>query len=331
MPTYKHAAFIEQALRSVVCQKVDFHFEVIVCDDCSPDETLDVALEYERNFPNLVRVLSSDVNIGMQANFRRAVSEAKGMYIAFCEGDDVWTDINKLALQTKFLEDNSQYGAVHSEFNCLYKSRFGWKIQERFQASSRPQIPTGDVYYALLSGMFIQTCTFFCRAELAKSYYLSDHPYQSYQVADWPLCLFIAKQAKIGYLDEALATYRIAPGSATNLGAAADLRRALNAIFMINQFCTRNNENSSVRNEAVSLAYQAAFSAAFDAGDIDHFKSAWQWLISNDRIHIEWRHKLKRILMHFPAIVRVAVPIIFAIKATALRLKLKKARNNEHP
>ncbi len=102
--TYNHEEFIEKALASILNQKADFDFDIVIGDDCSSDKTKEIILKYKQRYPDLIRILFSEKNIGMRENFLRSLKACKGKYIAILEGDDYWTDEYKLQKQFDYLE-----------------------------------------------------------------------------------------------------------------------------------------------------------------------------------------------------------------------------------
>lgn len=111
MITYLHEHFIEQAINSVLMQECDFNVELIIVNDCSPDDTDDVVLNIIKNHPKAIciKYIRHEKNIGMMPNFNFALKESGGKYIAICEGDDYWTDPLKLQKQVEFLENNPEF------------------------------------------------------------------------------------------------------------------------------------------------------------------------------------------------------------------------------
>lgn len=111
--TYNHAAYIRQALDGFLMQKTSFDFEVLIHDDASTDGTKEIIQEYQARFPSIIKPILQEENQyqkgvrGISRNFN--YPRAKGKYIALCEGDDYWTDPNKLQKQVDFLEDNPDY------------------------------------------------------------------------------------------------------------------------------------------------------------------------------------------------------------------------------
>lgn len=107
--TYNHEQFISQMIEGVLMQQTSFPIELILADDCSTDRTREIILGYQKIYPELIKVIMTDINIGAVANERRAIIAAKGKYIAICEGDDYWTDTLKIQKQVDFLEQNYEY------------------------------------------------------------------------------------------------------------------------------------------------------------------------------------------------------------------------------
>lgn len=90
--TYNHEPFIAQAIEGVLMQNVTFPIELIIGEDCSTDNTYEIVLDYQRKFPDVVRIITSEHNVGMSANGARILKACNGKYIALCDGDDYWTN-----------------------------------------------------------------------------------------------------------------------------------------------------------------------------------------------------------------------------------------------
>jgi glycosyltransferase involved in cell wall biosynthesis len=97
--TYNHEAYIEDTIQGILAQQCDFPIEIIIGDDESRDRTIDICLEYQKKFPNIVRIITWEKNVGCNANFLRLWGRARGKYVAICEGDDYWIDPSKLSKQ----------------------------------------------------------------------------------------------------------------------------------------------------------------------------------------------------------------------------------------
>lgn len=117
MITYNHGPYLAEAIEGVIAQKTDFPIELIIAEDCSTDNTREIALDYQRRFPQLIRVIYSDMNVGMMANGRRSLEACRGEFIAYCEGDDYWIDPEKLREQVAAL---SKFKDIDIAFHSCY-------------------------------------------------------------------------------------------------------------------------------------------------------------------------------------------------------------------
>ena len=115
--TYNHEAYLRDTLEGILMQKVDFPMEILVNDDASTDGTRAILREYAEKYPDLIRPFYQDVNLYSQGKdlcLEVLYPAARGKYIALCEGDDYWTDPDKLQMQVDFLEAHPEYTAcVH--------------------------------------------------------------------------------------------------------------------------------------------------------------------------------------------------------------------------
>lgn len=105
---FQHGKYVRQALDSFLAQKTDFPFEIIVHDDASKDGTVDILKDYQQRYPAIIRLILQTENqykLGIRPS-RFTFPEAKGAYIAFCEGDDFWMDDRKLQKQARFLDSH---------------------------------------------------------------------------------------------------------------------------------------------------------------------------------------------------------------------------------
>lgn len=107
--TYNHEPYIRQCLEGFVMQKTNFRFEAIVHDDASTDGTAAIIREYAEKYPDIIKPIYETENQYSKhdGSLRRIMDEAcKGKYIALCEGDDYWTDPQKLQIQVDFMENH---------------------------------------------------------------------------------------------------------------------------------------------------------------------------------------------------------------------------------
>jgi glycosyltransferase involved in cell wall biosynthesis len=121
-PTYNHEKYIRQCLDGIIMQKSNFEFEVVIHDDASDDSTQKIIQEYEEKYPHIIRTILQKENQFSKDNLhliKTMLSNAKGKYIAICEGDDYWIDESKLQSQVDFLESNLDYSICFHEVKVL--------------------------------------------------------------------------------------------------------------------------------------------------------------------------------------------------------------------
>ena len=219
--TYKQAAFIAQNLDGLLMQETNFPFEIIVAEDCSPDNTKEIVQQYADKHPTIIKFISRPKNVGAIINAQEAIYQCKGKYLAFCEGDDFWNNPNKLQTQVDFLESHLDFALVHTDVNLNYEDT-GNTIENHNQYY-KINFPSGLIFENyLMENLFIQTCTVLVRKEI----FLKSSDYDFFARKNWllqdlPTWLEIAANYKIQYLPNTTATYRLSSESASRTSDGA--------------------------------------------------------------------------------------------------------------
>ena len=107
--TYNHEKFISKAIESALVQKCSYKIEMIISDDCSTDNTVEIIKEYAAKYPGIIKPIFNAKNLGPKKNNVQCLTACTGKYIAGLEGDDYWTDTYKLQKQIDFLESNPDF------------------------------------------------------------------------------------------------------------------------------------------------------------------------------------------------------------------------------
>ncbi len=136
--TYNHAAFIAENLRGILMQQVHAEVELIISDDGSTDDTVQIIQHEVKKAPAnfTVKLFTQPENLGATPNFYFALKQVTGNFVAFCEGDDYWTDPLKLQTQLDFMQQHPDcslcfHTAVNiSENPKIHKSDFS-NVQDR--------------------------------------------------------------------------------------------------------------------------------------------------------------------------------------------------------
>lgn len=205
--TYNHEKYIRDTLEGFVTQKTNFPFEIVISDDCSKDNTKSIIAEYKDKYPNLLRDVCPEHNIGVIANFQHVLERAEGKYIAFCEGDDYWVDALKLQKQVDFMESHHDVGLCYTDYNRqLDVDEIIPSMYER-QKQYRPE--TYEQH--LLRPGYLAPMTWLFRKELLA--YIDNS--RIFTDGTYLYMLEFLHNSKIAYLPIVTATYRAHVGSAS--------------------------------------------------------------------------------------------------------------------
>ena len=199
MPAYNHAPYIAEALDSVLAQKTDFAFEIVIGEDCSTDDTRAVALEYARRHPEIIRLLLHEKNLGIFDNDQAILRACRGQYIAWLESDDYWTAPDKLRAQVDFLDRHPDHSAVFHWAGHVGEAPPTWR---RGPSEVKPYYTVDDL---LLHGHFVPSCTAVFRSELTRP--AAEWTRQTPFLETTYLARF-ALSGKIGFLDREMAVFR---------------------------------------------------------------------------------------------------------------------------
>lgn len=125
--TYNQESFIRQTLDSLIEQDCTFDYEILIGEDNSTDGTRDICIEYEKKYPDKVRLFLNQSNKGFIKNYFGLFEYVKGKYLAECGGDDYWCDKSKLKRQVDILDANPEVGLVYGNFKIFNESesKFG--------------------------------------------------------------------------------------------------------------------------------------------------------------------------------------------------------------
>jgi glycosyltransferase involved in cell wall biosynthesis len=204
--THNSEKWLEQALDSVLEQETGFPIEVIIADDCSQDETVDIARSYQKRYPGLITVVARPVNIGIQRNYFDTFERCRGKYIAWLDADDYWTDPRKLAIQVTALESDPSINV------CCHYVR--WVTKDgQINRDKAPSLPPGR--YGLeevLRQNFVATPSVMFRAGIQRS--LPEWYFDLAPITDWPIWIMAALSGSILLIDCVMADYMLTPGSA---------------------------------------------------------------------------------------------------------------------
>ncbi|MBP9988161.1 MAG: glycosyltransferase, partial [Ruminococcus sp.] len=163
--SYKHSAYLRECLESILSQKVNFKYEIVVGEDCSNDGSAEILLEYKEKYPDVFVLLINEENLGAAKNSFNVRKICRGKYVANLEADDYWCDCNKLQKQVDFLEAHPDYSAVGS--NSYSVDSDGSNKTLRMMKYEVDRDYTMKDYFK--NGMVMHTNTFLARNNLPTS------------------------------------------------------------------------------------------------------------------------------------------------------------------
>ena len=198
--TYNHSNYIRQAIDSVLMQKVNFSWELVIADDYSTDGTREILLEYKERHPDLIHLILQKKNVGAHQNWIDLLSYPRSKYIAYFEGDDYWIDPYKLQKQVDFLEKNNEF--VVCAHNSICEKESG-DVYFFNQPIKKNDYVIADV---IQKDWFLPTASLlFKRSEFLnklgeKNFYNGDYHLQ---------LILLSKGGKLHYMNDVMSVYRI--------------------------------------------------------------------------------------------------------------------------
>lgn len=201
MITYNHEQYIRDAIVSVLSQKTDFSYELIVANDCSTDNTDAVVNELLRTHPDACRVkyFRHDRNIGMNQNFLFALERCTGKYIALCEGDDQWIDPYKLSKQVQLLDERSDVVLCYS--NAQINDTKNPNAVIYFRENNKPKQQLNK--YEAVHHCVVPTCTVMFRNKVIEI----PGWFVQAKASAYFLFYLLSKKGDLYYMDEKSALY----------------------------------------------------------------------------------------------------------------------------
>jgi glycosyltransferase involved in cell wall biosynthesis len=182
LKAYNHERFIAKAIESVLMQRTEFPFELVLAEDCSDDRTREICDSFARREPNVIRLLPSDMNWGMVGNMQK---------------------------QVRFLDERQDYGLVYTDMESIAAD--GQLTEDEALLRRRNRYSEGIVFFDLLRDNFINTCTVLVRGDVLRSIE-RDGGEKYWFIYDHWIWASVAIRSRIGFLPIRTAHYRIHPG-----------------------------------------------------------------------------------------------------------------------
>ena len=236
--TYNHEKYIEETIDSFLMQETNFPFEIVLGEDCSTDNTRKIVEKYKENYPNIIKLIVSENNVGMQANGQRTMEACRGKYVALCEGDDYWTDAKKLQVQ---IDEMKKYPDVSISFHPAYEFIDG-KIGKILSnhANKTKIFTTAEVI--LGDGDFCPTASLIVKNEVLRN--LPKWYYTEAPVGDYFIQIFGSIKGGMLYIPLMMSCYRIHGMGWTLNQSSVDIREK----WLTRMIKTLNHLNTFLEN-----------------------------------------------------------------------------------
>ena len=208
---YNHEAFIEEALDSFLEQETEFPFEIVVHDDASTDKTATIIKQYEEKYPTIVKPIYEKENIYSKpgGELAKIMDRAcQGKYIAYCEGDDFFTDAHKLQMQFDIMEKYPEVTLCTHTVRMFFDDN-----KSKGKTFPAKHMETKKIClqeYLDRSGYVFQTSSFFIRKRDLLRYREEQPEFKKAvtHVGDRPLCMYLLTKGDAFYIDREMSCYR---------------------------------------------------------------------------------------------------------------------------
>lgn len=205
--TYNHSSFIRETLETVLSQETNFKFNILIADDCSTDNTIEIIKEMEKETDIPFVYLENDHNLGIMKNYHRAFKSCDAEFVAVMEGDDLWTDKLRLQKHVDFLKEHAECSMSFNRYVVKNFEEGTAVMQPRFSAEEEMHyykyISGHDLAYNNLIGNF-STCVY-------RNSALKALPEEMFLIKcyDWLTNIMVSRIGYIGCLMQPMSIYRI--------------------------------------------------------------------------------------------------------------------------
>lgn len=248
--TYNHEKFIHDCLDSILMQKTSFPYEIIVIDDASTDNNINIIKDYADRYPDVIRPFLLSENYfsnGKSKIFEKFFPNARGKYIAFCEGDDYWTFEYKLQNQVDFLETHQEYSMCCHNYSI--KNESSSRITPKL---SHIRYDSDITLNQILFEQIVQTSTVVARIDLIISdqYLRQDINNKIFHFTDIRFFLSYFNSGKIYGFKEYWSIYRIHDNGITSIDTT---KRVISNHKILDNICNCYNGKYSYLKRRVKF------------------------------------------------------------------------------
>ena len=207
--TYNQKDYIAQTLQSIIDQKHDYKYEILVSDDCSNDGTQDVIRQFHEKYPDIIKPVYNEKNLGPMQNYYTNITRAKGKYIMGCGGDDYWLP-EKVKTQIDFMEKNISFAVCYGKANAFYQNEN--RIEPNFGYN---YLDFKDILKQKRNSC--PALTLCIRRDFFEKYLDEIKPHEKdWLVEDYPFLIYTAFESMMYFIDMPMAVYRVIQNSVSH-------------------------------------------------------------------------------------------------------------------
>jgi glycosyltransferase involved in cell wall biosynthesis len=200
---YNQENYISKCIDSIIMQNIPYEYEVIVADDCSSDGTMTIIKDKLLGKVSNLRILDNAINHGISKNYQRSFAECKGEYIAVMEGDDYWTNPNRLLKHIDFLEEHRECVLSMNRYfeyneNTNVYLNIGWRLEENYKYVTTREMATGNKLGNFSACVFRKSDIDAIKPDL-----------YDLEIADWMVGMVLSENGLIAILKEIMSVRRV--------------------------------------------------------------------------------------------------------------------------
>lgn len=204
--TFNNEKYIEDTIQSILKQKVNFNYEIVVGDDCSTDRTLTLIENYENKHPKVFKVFKNESQLGILRNFKSTLDKCSGDFVFPLAGDDLLKSESSLQKMVDTISKDASLGFVDCGFDKYYENS-----NKTIPFANKKNIEFSELEYknAILLGEIAPIGICFNRTLLLKYVDFKTYIKNNITIDDYPILVDLVMNTKFERINESLITYRI--------------------------------------------------------------------------------------------------------------------------
>lgn len=225
--TYNQESTIRDTMDSILSQEHNYNYEIVVGEDCSTDGTRKILEEYVRKYPDIIKPIYNEENMGAVRNYFNTILHCCGKYIMECGGDDYWLP-RKVERQIAFMEENEAIGLVYSDVRIFH---------QRINRFTRWRHIVRTSFKNFLKDDYIIAPSVCFRKSLFDIYYTEIDPLsKNWMMEDYPMWIWFSVNSKISYINKELCVYRENLNSVSHSDSIIKLNKFCDSVFNVKKY-----------------------------------------------------------------------------------------------